>query len=421
MKVKKLFAQKQYIKSLNCDMLISMAKKLPIGLCFALIFLMSASYVNAISIGISPGRVKFENVLRNGYAERIITVSTASDDELIASFKPQGEIKEWLDFEPNTTTFRVTRENPYKLKIKVQPPSDVRVGNYSGSIEFITEGIGDISGRAGSLIKTAVTLTINVEVTGKEIINCRAGAFSFNDAEEKFPFEFGYTIINDGNVRLKPLITLDVWDQLQEKLLLTKDFIGDEVLPTTEKRISGSLQNALGEGQYWVNMEVNECKSNGMLTFSVVEKGGIADRGELTEIINKPWAYTNETVQITAKFQNSGKRSVTARFKGTIRLDDKIVKLIETEEIIVPVGETADFDIFFVPEIPGRYTINGRAVYNKKLTFEKGTVLNVNPAAEEKIVKKFSFLPLLIYIAIIMTIFFIVRKIIKEKKRKKIF
>src|SRR3989344_5680602 len=144
---------------------------------------------------------------------------------------------------------------------------------------------------------------------------------------------------------------------------------------------------------------------------AVINKGfywrrGIADNGELTEIINKPWAYTNETVQITAKFQNSGKRSVTARFKGTIRLDDKIVKLIETEEIIVPVGETADFDIFFVPEIPGRYTINGRAVYNKKLTFEKGTVLNVNPAAEEKIVKKFSFLPLLIYIAIIMTIFF---------------
>ena len=382
---------------------------------FALLFLVFVYSVNAVSIGISPGRVRFENVLREGYSERVVTISTGSDEELIAAFKPGGEIKDWIRLEPNATTFSLTKGNPYRLKIIVQPPSDIRIGNYSGNIEFITEGVGGAAGRAGAFIKTAVTLLINTEVTGREIIKCRAGAFSFDDGEVGFPFEFSYTIINDGNVRLKPVITLDVWDQLQEKLLLTESAIGNEVLPTTERKISSTLSNSLNEGQYWINMNIDECKASSLLTFSVVEKGGIIDKGELISIINKPWAYTNEPIQITAKFQNSGKRSVTAKFKGAIRLEDKIVRLIETDEVIVPAGEIADIDIFFAPELPGRYTLTGRAIYNKKLTFEKGTVLNVNQAPEE-IAKKFSFLPLLIYVAIIVTILFIVRRIIKEKR-----
>jgi hypothetical protein len=391
-------------------------KKLKL-LIFVLTLLIFVNSVNAISIGISPGRVRFDNVLRDGYSERIVTISTGADEELIATFRPGGEIKDWIRLEPNATTFGVSKGNPYKLKIIVHPPSDVRIGNYSGNIEFITEGVGGTAGRAGAFIKTAVTLLINTEVTGREIIKCRAGAFSFNDAEVGLPFEFSYTIINDGNVRLKPIITLDIWDQLQEKLLFTESAIGNEVLPTTERKISSTLSNNLNEGQYWINMKVDECQATSFVTFSVVEKGGIIDKGELIGIINKPWAYTNETIQITAKFQNSGKRSVTAKFKGAIRLNDKIVRLIETDEVIVPIGETTDFDIFFAPELAGRYTLTGRVIYNKKLTFEKGTVLNVNPAPED-IVKKFSFLQLLIYVAIIVTILFIVRRIIKEKRKK---
>ncbi|MEK6946641.1 MAG: hypothetical protein AABX32_03455 [Nanoarchaeota archaeon] len=380
-------------------------------------FSLFAPYANAVSIGISPGRVKFENVLRGGYSERAVTISTGGEEELFASYRVSGDIKDWLRFEPNSTTFNLSRGSPYKLKIIIQPPPDVRLGNYSGSIEFITEGIGGVPGRAGAVIKTAVTLLVNIEVGGKEIINCRAGGFNFNDAEVGFPFEFDFTMINDGNVRLKPTLALDIWDQPQENLLLSRKFAGDEVLPTTQKIIHGTIPNNLKEGQYWVNMGVEECKVSSFSTFSVVEKGGIVDKGDLKEIINKPWAYTNETIQIKAKFENSGKRSVSAKFKGVIKLDDRVVKLIETEEIIVPAGQTSDFDLFFQPEAPGRYVLTGRVIYNKKLTFEKGTVLNVNTPPEEEKKTNLTLLPLLIYATIIVTILFIMRKIFKEKTK----
>ena len=344
-------------------------KKILFVLCIAVFLITHSYHAEAISIGISPGRVKFDGVLRGGYSERIVTLSTGGEDELAASFKAQGEIKDWLKFDPNSTTLTISKGKPFKLKVIVQPPSDIRIGNYSGSIEFVTEAVGGGPGRAGALVKTAVTLLVNVEVTGKQTVSCRAGAFTFNDAEIGFPFEFSYDIINDGNVRLKPVVTFDIWDQMQEKLLLTKDVTGDEVLPTTERKITGMLTNTLAENQYWVNMKIDTCKSSSLATFSVVEKGGIIDKGELREILNKPWAQTNETVQITAKFQNTGKRSVSAKFKGAIRLDDRIVKLIETDEVIVPIGESSDFDIFFAPQLPGRYTIAGRVIYNKKLTY----------------------------------------------------
>jgi hypothetical protein len=378
--------------------------------------LVASSPVWAASIGISPGRVEFDNLLKSGYAERTLTITTNSEQTIGGHFKITGEIKDWLRFQPNTTTFELSGGKPYKLKLIIEPPPDVRRGNYSGSIEFVTDTAGKIAGRAGGIIKTAVILMVRAEVTGDEVIKCRAGGFSFKDVEEGFPLELGLTVINDGNVRLKPTIAVDIWDQLQENLLSSRQLLGEEVLPTTEKKMLKLLPNDLDVGQYWVNLEVKECLTEDLLTFSVVEKGGIADKGKLQGILTKPVVSLGETVEIIAKFANEGERVVYAKFRGTIRQDDRIVEVIESEELVVPSGEVADFSVYFTPEKPGRYAITGRVIYNKKLTFEKGAVLNVNPPEEEK--RKLSIFPLLIYLAIIITIIFMARKIMKDRRKR---
>ena len=382
------------------------------------VILLSAA-AGAVSIGISPGRVKFDSVLKDGYAERTVTISTGSDEDLLATIKPDPRVAEWVKFEPNETSFVVSKAKPYLLKIIVEPPEDLPTGNYSGAIEVITEGIVGPSGRAGASIKTAVSLTLNLEVSGTQIVKCRSGGFSFNDAEVGFPFEMGATVINDGNVRLTPTIKINVWDQSQEKLIFTRDLAGDTVLPTTQRRTLRAIANNLAEGQYWVDIKIPECDAGFFNTFSVVEKGAIVDKGELADLINlNPKSFTNDTVQVIAKFQNLGPRSVNAFFKGTIRLDDKIVRIITTDEILVPAGEFGDFDIFFTPEVAGRYVLSGRVVYNKKLTFEKGTIINVSQTEEDAIKKKSGWLPLLIYIIIIVTLIFLIKKIREGKKKR---
>ncbi len=384
-----------------------------------LMILVSIPAGYAVSIGISPGRVNFDEVLRDGYAQRTVRLTTNGEGEVIASARVMGDIKDWISFEPNLTAFTFTRENPYLLTIIVRPPADIRTGNYSGSIEFITEGSAGVEGRAGATVKTAVILLMRTEVSGTEIIECRAGGFKISDTEVTFPFEVSYTMFNDGNVRMRPTLTLEFWDQMQERIIKTQEVLGEEVFPTTQKKITHRVTNTITEGQYWVKMNVAPCNVNTLETISVVEKGGIADSGQFIEIKNKLWAYTNETVQFVARFQNTGSRAVNAKFKGVIRHENKIAQVIETQEIIVPPGEIADLDIFFSPPSPGHYTIDGRIIYNKKLTFERGSILNVNPPLTSEQVKEYSFIPLLMYLLIIITILFILRKIIKDGQKKK--
>lgn len=385
---------------------------------FLLISVMLTSSAYAVSIGISPGRLRFEDVLREGYAERTLKITTSSEELMNGHFKVMGDIKDWLTFEPNSTDFQVSKSSPYNLKVKISPPADVRTGAYKGSIEFITDSVGNIAGRAGGVIKTAVIMMIDSEVTGEEIIECRAGAFSINDVEEGFPLEVSLNVINDGNVRLRPTVSLKIWDQMQEKIVMTEEFLADEVLPTTEDKTLKRIPHDLKVGQYWAEIRAEECNAESFITFSVVERGAIVDKGYLKDILHKAWVYVGETVEFIAKFSNSGERSVNAKFKGTIRKDDQIVKVIETEEIIVTSGEMGDFPIYFTPEEPGRYELTGRVVYNQKLTFEKGAVLNVIvPEQLEK--EKFTIIPLIIYIIIIITILFILRKIHKEQKKKR--
>lgn len=382
---------------------------------FTLVFLFLINSVLGVSIGISPGRVTFENLLQEGYAERTVTISTNSEEILSGTARPRGDISGWVSFNPDTRDFQISKSNPYKLKVVVQPPEDIPNGNYSGSIEFVTDTIGSVEGRAGGIVKAAVTQLLNVEVSGDEIIECRAGAFSIKDAEIGFPLEFAATVINDGNVRLNPTFTFDFQDQYQEGTVLQEELVGQQVLPTTESRITGRIDQELGVGQYWVDARAEECDTEQILTFSVVEKGGIIDNGVLKSIFNKPWVAVGEPVEFIIKFANQGKRDVSAIFKGTIRLNDKIVEVIETEEVIVPAGKEEDISVFYTPIESGRHVLSGRITYNKKLTFEKSSILNVEVSGEVK--ESFNIFPLLLYLIIVITILFIIRKILKEKRK----
>jgi len=382
---------------------------------FTLVFLFLISPVFSVSIGVSPGRVVFDNLLQSGYAERTVTISTNSEEILAGTARPRGDIASWITFNPDSSDFQISKSDPYKLKVVVQPPEDIPNGNYSGSIEFVTDTIGSVSGRAGGIVKAAVTQLINVEVSGNEIIECRAGAFSIKDTELGFPLEFSATVINDGNVRLNPTFTFDFQNQFQEGTILEEELIGQEVLPTTESKIIGRIDQNLDVGQYWVNALAEECDTKQVLTFSIVEKGGIIDKGFLKSIFNKPWVSVGETVEFVIRFANQGQRDVSAIFKGTIRLDDKIVEVIETEEVIVSAGTEEDISVFYSPIESGRHVLSGRVTYNKKLTFEKSSVLNVEKGVDVK--ESFNFFPLLLYLIIVVTILFIARKIFKEKRK----
>lgn len=379
-------------------------------------------YSSAATLGVNKLEVNFENVLRSGYAENSVVISTGSPNNIEVYYEARGEIAEWIRFAPESQPVIMNQDTPQRITIIVEPPQDARVDEYEGMIVLLTGPLGEQTGSMGTNIVVAFEIKVKVLITDTQILNCVAGGFSINDVEIGNSLPFTANVQNSGNVRIRPGFEIKVYDKEQTTEVSFFQFTSrSEILPTITGSVSEMISHDLQPGQYWAEVSEPVCDSTSLITFSVLERGGISDMGELVRINNNPWASTQEIVPIEVQFRNLGERTVSAQFKGTISRDEKIVQVVNSEIIDVSPGELVPLQVFFEPERPGQYKITGRVFYNNKITYEKGSVLNVNPG--ENYSPDSNVLLYTIILAIIAIIIIFLLLIIKKKKRrrKKIF
>lgn len=393
-------------------------------LLWLIISILSFNYAFAVTIGVSPGVMQFNNMVREGYAENYAMISTNSPVELEGHFEIQEGMEDWIEFEPSSLKYTVSSQKPYSFKIIARPPSDATNGNYTLILRILTDTIATTESGAGSSIIAAVGLRINIEVTDQEIVLCRAGAISTSSSEIGEPFGVSGTVWNDGNVRLRPTFYIEVWDQLQQQILMTHTFKGrEDILPTTNRRVYQDIENSLPIGQYFAEVTVKECGIVKTTSFDIVEKGGIFDSGEFIGIRSNEYAYVHQPTQIIPVFRNTGSRNVVARFRGQItRLDsNSIVQTLESDELQVIPGNTIEFPMYFTPDSVGKYQVGGRITYNKKITFEdKSKVINVVKSSGQPI--QFSIVLIaILYVVIGLVIIILIGLIRKGRKKKRRF
>jgi len=380
--------------------------------------LLSSELVRATVIGANKGVINFRNVLKNGYAQELVTLTTDTDFNLSVTYKVEGELADWVRVEPPQQPFFISKDKPNVVAIIVEPPGDAKNQHYTGSIRFLTGALAGPEGQFGTAVRAAINIRLGVDITGQEIVSCRAGGFQIEDVEEGYPLEFYALVTNNGNVRIKPEFILEFWNQDQSELVETFRFtINESILPTVQKRVFYSLEHDLDIGQYWVRIRTPLCgdAGSGFITVSVIERGGVSDKGELIRIENEPWVRVGDIVPIDAVFKNLGTRVVSAKFKGTISSGDEIFKIIDTDPLDVMPGEIVKLRTYFNPVQEGQYMIKGRVLYNKKLTFEKSSVLNVNPSGKPTPAKKIEWGGVLIILLVIIVILIIL--ILRRKKR----
>ncbi|MBU0471011.1 MAG: hypothetical protein KKF89_01015 [Nanoarchaeota archaeon] len=388
------------------------------------ILLLLIPNVLGVAMGVNKAVLNFENVLRGGYAQDSIIISTDSSEDVGIEKIVSGDIEKWVRFEQEELI--VNMNNAGILTVIIEPPEDTAVGSYEGELRLLTTPIINTrSGNIGSAIRTSFMIKIEVQVTGDEIISCTAGGFNIKDAEITFPLEFTASVKNSGNVRIKPDFEVDIWNQDQTQLLSTRKFSYlEDILPTTTKNLNYEIEEVnLDTGQYWADVKSPLCGQTGLITFSILEKGEIVDKGELLSIKNDLWVKIGDIVPIKAVFKNTGSRVESVKLKGTIKLAGQIIKVVDTDPLDVKPGQTAELEAFFNPKMAGQYIIDLRVLYNNKLTFSKGSILNALPSEEfdqrikQQSVKAWTQV---IIILIMIGILFMLIKIKKKKRTKKV-
>jgi hypothetical protein len=394
--------------------------------CFAATILLSAQLASAAVIGASKGVVNWENVLKNGYAQELVTLTTDTSFNLSINYEVSGDIAQWVRIEPADNPFFISKDSSSIVALIVEPPPDARIEKYTGSIRFITGALAGPDAQFGTAVRAAMNINLGLQVTGQEILSCAVPQVDVEDAEEDYSLELYTLVSNTGNVRIKPDFILEFWNQDQTRLVHTFNIkASSEILPTVQKRLFNSVQQALPIGQYWVKFSAPMCGPAGsrFFTVSVIERGGISDKGDLLAIENPVDASVGQIVPIDAVFENKGSRVVTAKFKGTVTSggDDNIFKIIDTESLDVAPGEVARLRTYFNPTQEGQYFIKGRVLYNRKLTFEKANVINVYPggAAEEAGRLSLGTAALIISVFTFVIVVFLVLR--KKQRQKRIF
>ena len=377
--------------------------------------LLFINLISAANIGISPAKISYEDVLRGGHAERIVTVRIDTDEPTNVKIQKRGEIENWTKIEE--TEFQVSRNNPYNINIVIEPPEDTPNGVYTGFLRVMIEGQGNSKeGYATGIINAALDLAISVEVTDVEYLSCRANNFQVESVEKGDPILIRTKISNDGNIWFKPTIKVDIWDQDQIQIVKQEEISGKEITPTTKEEILVSVDSSdLDLGQYWIDVYAIECYNSQTLTFDVLEIGALKAQLVLTDIVTEPWVEKDDTTFIKVFFNNQGEKSVRAQFRGEITLGGKIIQILESENSLVGIGENGDFGFYFTPRETGKYIVTGRIFYDGKRTFEKSAIINVIESGFKlkKLVKPG------IYLVLIVGIAYLLYKIQKEKKSYK--
>jgi len=351
-------------------------------MCLALLFvILSAGSAHAVSIGISPADIGFEDLLKGGYAEKTIAVSTSSETYVNFAMSAQGDIKDWIEFEPSEGA--ISRASMKRVTVIVRPPGNVANGLYGGSVVVSAEPQEAGGDGVGVGVATGAAAGISIEITGEEIKKASVESVNVKDTEEGYPVEFSVSVTNEGNVIIKPLIEIEVREKGETEVLKSVTHGQTDVLPTKMSIIRVRMEtDDLDLGEYEGEVKVfldGELLSENTVYFHVLERGTLSKMGILQKVWNEPWVNVGDVVRIDAYFENTGELVVAGKFKGEIYLGERLVEISESEELEVDVGKTVVMSSYFSPEETGKYVVRGRVVYGGKTTETKESYINVNP------------------------------------------
>jgi hypothetical protein len=336
-------------------------------------------------IGISPGSLGFESMLRGGYYERYVTVSNPQDDDVVVSVGAEGQVAKWFTTEPNN--FNLTGKSFRLVKIIVQPPSDMPNGVYSGTILVAAKPAAlEQMGSTGAVAISAVLIDATVTITDVEVLQLNVEGASVQNTEECRPILVSIGLRNTGNVRVTPTVRMEVRTTDTNKVMQTADGTGELVLPTKTSSFNFRIPAKTPEfvclpiGGYIAETKVygnGQFVGSSQMPFNVFPRGTLSLAGELLQLDASPNITLGEMVKVDGLFKNTGQLPAMSKLVLEVSQGGNLVGNMAGDEREVNIGGIEKLTAFYRPGSPGRYRITGYVSYEGKLTDRKDVDVEV--------------------------------------------
>ena len=379
-------------------------------ICMCLLAIAPSAYT--AGIGVSPPTLSYEKVLKGGTAQEQFTIFNSADADVYYDVRVEGN--DWFSFEPNPPV-KVPAKGSVKVNAIVNPPGDTANGVYNCTV-YVEPSEVNVTGGEGAVmgILPAIGITTSVEITGEQILSGNVYKISVENNEIDKPIRFKIGFANTGNVRAEPETSINI---LKDEKALETLKKSDEIIPGEAKEITAEW---IGKdvGEYGSNVKVTlngELLSERSLKFDVLERGALRCKGEIVEIKAPKEVSVGKPAKIEVGFKNTGSIALEAKIKGDVILNRELVKVIESEPVLIEVGETALLTAYLNPEKSGNYLIDGDVIYEgKKAAMNQITISVKSAEASGMNMNIILFSGLALLAAMILIVILVAKKRLKK-------
>jgi len=336
--------------------------------------------VAAIGIAVTPSHLEISDALRGGEFERNITIYNPDPEITSYTLSASGDAGLWISFfkqdDPTSPVDRVTipgNEN-VRILVKFTIPQDAANGEHKATIIVTSVPAEEASGGSGQVVSLAAPVAVTIFVTGNQILSGVVNGISADDVEVKYPLRIKVQFHNTGNVVATPLITVKIATQDGTTI---NNFTSSEFNVKPQKHETILLEwDTTGKepGDYIANISVTLGDSvikQEQLNFAILPVGTLTRSGSLTELKFGGEPGLGVLTAIQATFVNTGKIDTKAKFVGEVYHNDILVDTLQSEELLVIIGDVELLESYFKPDQPGEYRIKGYVIYEGKKTEEK--------------------------------------------------
>lgn len=366
-------------------------KAVLLALGIVLLVVLGPCLLYANGVGVYPSNIEFRDVVRGGEYFRTIGIINNGQSDRVFHLTSDGPAGQWLSFvdEDDRTTLvesvSVTAGESANVMLRLLVATDAPNDLYQGVVRVLSTPGTVEEGTSGAGISIGAEIAIAISVIGEQRLNGQLTDLAVRDTEVGLPLRILATVANTGNVQLRPQLTL----QLQKENSINQvAFPAEQVVYPGETRTLelewDTTGQAIGKyvGQAYLRTGEYEIGRK-QLSFEIFEWGHFQRQGELVKLtladaetmVIRP----NDMARILADFKNTGQIDTRAKFIGQVHQGERLIDVITSEELIVPVGHTVRLESFLKLPEKGEYTLVGKVNYEGKETDEKRITFLVEP------------------------------------------